>query len=101
LARLYRFEVPTVWLTLGALWVWPIFFYLPLIYALFREGRQSSVIAINVLGLTMNVVVNLALLPRVGAVGAVIAGAAAQWAMAAAYLVWASRGTTVAADAVS
>ncbi len=86
LSRLYHFELPALMYAAGALSIWPIFFYLPIIYALFKAERQAWVIAVNGLGILLSLALNLALLPRLGLAGAAVAGAAAQWGMALAYL---------------
>lgn len=92
LTRLYQLDLPPVMLLLGGLTIWPIFFYLPIIYALFKVEQPGVVIAINVLGVAVSVVVNLALLPLVGLPGAAAGAAAAQWAMGLAYVVAAGPG---------
>jgi O-antigen/teichoic acid export membrane protein len=92
LTRVYGLNLPPVMLALGALMIWPIFFYLPIIYALFKAERPGLVIAINLLGVAVSVAVNLALLRRFGLAGAAAGAAAAQWAMGLAYLAAAARG---------
>jgi O-antigen/teichoic acid export membrane protein len=92
LTAVYGLDLPPAMLALGALMIWPIFFYLPIIYALFKAERPGWVIAINVLGVAVSVAVNLALLRRYGLVGAAAGAAAAQWAMGLAYLLAAARG---------
>jgi O-antigen/teichoic acid export membrane protein len=89
---LYRLELPPVMLLFGGLTIWPIFFYLPIIYALFKVEQPSLVIAINLLGVAVSVLINLALLPRWGLVGAAAGAAAAQWVMGLAYVVAAGVG---------
>ena len=92
LTWLFRLDLPPLMLVFGGLSIWPIFFYLPIIYALFKAERPAAVIAINVLGVGVSVLLNLALLPRFSLVGAAAATAAAQWAMGLAYVVAAGPG---------
>ncbi len=93
LAYLYRFDLPPLMLAVGGLFILPIFFYLPAIYALYKDNEQSAVIWVNGLGIAANFGLNLLLLPRLGMVGAAAAGAAAQWLMLLAYgwLFWRPR----------
>jgi O-antigen/teichoic acid export membrane protein len=92
LTWLYGLDLPPAMLLFGGLSIWPIFFYLPIIYALFKAEQPALVIGVNALGIGVSVLVNLALLPRLGQVGAAAGAAAAQWAMGLAYLVAAGPG---------
>ncbi len=92
LTWLYQLDLPLAMLLWGGLSIWPIFFYLPIIYALFKVERPAWVIALNVLGVAVSVLVNLALLPRYGLVGAAAGAAAAQWVMGLAYVAAAGAG---------
>jgi len=92
LTWLYGLPSPPALLLIGGASVWPIFFYLPVIYALFKAQQPALVVLINVLGTVVSVVVNLALLPRFGLVGAAAGAAAAQWCMGLAYVIVAGSG---------
>ncbi len=92
LTQWYRLSLPPVMLLWGGLSIWPIFFYLPIIYALFKVEQPKLVIAINGLGIAVSVGVNLLLLPRYGLVGAAAGAAAAQWAMGLTYVIVAGPG---------
>jgi O-antigen/teichoic acid export membrane protein len=92
LTVVYGLDLPLVMLLLGGLMIWPIFFYLPIIYALFKAEQPALVIAINVLGVAVSVLANLALLARYGLVGAAAGAAAAQWVMGLAYALAAGPG---------
>ena len=72
----------------GALFVLPIYFYLPLIYALFKLDRALWVVAANGLGVVLNLALNAWWLPQLGALGAAWASAATQWALLLFYLAW-------------
>lgn len=86
LEHLYRLDIPSAVLAAGALSVLPAFPSVALIYLAFRGGRQAAVVWVNLLGAGVNLALNLALLPRLGLLGAVTATAAAQWTMLAAHL---------------
>ena len=86
LRALYHIELSPVFLVWGALFVWPIYFYLPIIYALFKADQLMAVILINFAGMGVTLGLSLLLLPRLGMLGAVAASAATQWLMLAAYL---------------
>jgi O-antigen/teichoic acid export membrane protein len=87
LSHLYRFTLSWYVLVVGGLFVVPIYFYLPIIYTLYKANLQSIVLKINLLGIAVNLLLSLLLLPRLGMIGAVIAIALAQWSMFIAYLV--------------
>jgi O-antigen/teichoic acid export membrane protein len=86
LARLYGFHFSTSFLLAGGLFVIPIYLYLPVIYLLYKWERQTAVVGINLVGISANLILNIALLPSVGLIGAIIASAAAQWLMLGCYL---------------
>jgi O-antigen/teichoic acid export membrane protein len=77
--HLYRFDLGWPFLVLGGLCAWPVFFYVPIIYALYRVQAQSMVVAINVVCLTVNLLLNLYFIPRLGIAGALLSTTAAQW----------------------
>lgn len=87
LTYLYHLHFSPAFMLLGGLLVLPAFFYLPIIYALYKADRQSLVLAVNGLGIAVNLALNLLLLPRLGMMGGVTAAAAAQWSMLGVYLI--------------
>jgi O-antigen/teichoic acid export membrane protein len=91
LAHLYGFHFPFAYFVTGALFVLPIYFYLPFIYALYRVDQQTTVLRINLLGVLAGGILALALVPSLGMLGGVAASAAAQWLMLVAYLAQARR----------
>jgi len=86
LAYIYQFTLSPYFLVAGGLFVLPIYFYLPIIYALYKADQQLTVLKINIIGAGLNFGLNLLLLPSIGMIGAVIASAISQWVMLAAYL---------------
>lgn len=78
---------PAFWLA-GALFVLPIYFYLPIIYALFKADKALWVVAANGVGLTLSLALSAWWLPRLGALGAAWASAATQWALLLLYGLW-------------
>jgi O-antigen/teichoic acid export membrane protein len=86
LRLLYRIEISTAFLLLGALFILPIFYYLPKIYTLFKNDYQNKVVLINVFGIFANLMLNILLIPAFGMIGAIAASASAQWIMLIAYL---------------
>lgn len=89
LTMLYDLRLAPPLLLLGGLFALPVFAYLPVIYALYKSGQQWVVLRINILGIAVNLLLNLLLLERLGMSGALLAGATAQWAMLVAYAGWA------------
>ena len=61
-------------------------------YGLLSQGRNRSILAANVCGLSATVVFNLVLASEFGAKGAAIGTAAAEWLLAAALLIALVRG---------
>ncbi|HEY1012807.1 MAG TPA: hypothetical protein VGE07_08905 [Herpetosiphonaceae bacterium] len=86
LARLYRLAPAPRTLLIGGLSVIPIYYYLPVIHALYKAGRQRAVLWVNLAGTALNLPLALALLPALRIDGGLLANAAAQWLMLAAYL---------------
>jgi len=87
LTYLYHFTLPVAFLGLGGFSVLPIYFYLPLIYSLYKENLQTTVLKINIFGIVVSLILNLILLPRVGMVGAVITLAVVKWLILVIYLI--------------
>lgn len=77
--HLYRFEFGWPFLVLGGLCAWPAFFYIPIIHTLYRAHAQSTVVAINLGCLMVNLLLNLYFIPRLGIIGALLATTTAQW----------------------
>lgn len=87
LTYVYHITLPLVFLMLGGLLILPAYTYLPTIYALFKQGRQSVVLVINLVGILVSLSLSVALLPRWGMLGGVVAGAVAQWVMLGVYFI--------------
>ncbi len=85
LARLYQIDLPLGTLLLGGLSVLPIYFYLPIIYALYKAGRQTVVLRINLLGIGVDLLFSLLLMPLWRMDGGLAANVIAQLAMVLAY----------------
>ena len=81
LDRLYGFDLQWPIFVAGALTVPPIFAYLPLIYLLYKHGREKHVMVVNFAGAAVNLALTLCLLPSLGMLGALVAAAGAQWLM--------------------
>lgn len=90
ITRVYGFELSGWMLVAGGLFVLPIYFYLPIIYVLYKTDVQWMVIWVNLFGLAVNFGLNIWFVPRLGGLGAMIGSAVAQWVMLAVYL-WQSR----------
>jgi len=86
LGRLYHLQFAPVFLLAGALLALPVYFYIPVVYALFKANRQRVVVGVTVLGLVVSVLFNAWWLPSQGMLGAAWAAAVAQWVMGAVYL---------------
>ncbi len=82
LTRFYEMEFPFSFYLFGGLFVLPIYFYLPTIYALYKTNQQNKVLGVNLAGSVLTLILNFLLLPRLGMIGAVISVALVRW------LVW-------------
>lgn len=91
LRSVYALDFAPPFLLAGALFVLPIYFYLPSIYALFRVDKALWVVAANGVGIGLNLALNAWWLPVWGALGAAWASAATQWGLLMIYLLWSRR----------
>lgn len=88
LRYVYALDFPPAFLAAGALFVLPIYFYLPVIYALFKADKALWVVAANGVGILINLALTVWWLPPLGALGAAWASAATQWALLLIYALW-------------
>ncbi|HRQ40285.1 MAG TPA: hypothetical protein PLD25_20430 [Chloroflexota bacterium] len=86
LTYLYGIRLPPPFFLFGALAVWPIFFFLPVIYGLYKAERETAVLQVNIISIGLALGLNLLLLPRWGMLGVVIAMAVVKWAVLLIYL---------------
>ena len=82
LERAYGFEVDGTTRFVGALVVVQMFAQAPAIYALYKAGREREVLGISSAILVGNLALSLALLPRLGVLGALLSSATVGWAAA-------------------
>jgi O-antigen/teichoic acid export membrane protein len=87
ITRVYHFDLPPACWLLAIALVLPIYAYSPIIHALFKAGRQATVVKVGLLGAAFNLVLNLVWTPRLEIVGALMAATAAQLMTLGAYLV--------------
>jgi O-antigen/teichoic acid export membrane protein len=88
LRQLYHLDFSAAYLLVGALLALPVYFYVPVVYALFKANRQRVVVGITIFGIVVSLLLNWWWLPGLGMLGAALAAAASQWAMGAVYLVF-------------
>ncbi|MBE7532756.1 MAG: hypothetical protein HS099_23880 [Ardenticatenaceae bacterium] len=86
LTYLYGIHLPPPIYLFGALAVWPIFFFLPVIYALYKAERETAVLQVNAISIGLALCLNLLWLPRWGMLGVVIAMATVKWVVLFIYL---------------
>ncbi len=90
LTHLYAIFLPPLFFWLGGLAALPIFYFSPIIYALYKVEKQTTVLLVNVGGIGTAFALNLWLLPRIGLIGAVVAMLVMKWLTLFVYH-WASR----------
>jgi O-antigen/teichoic acid export membrane protein len=86
LTALYGLDLPPAFYVVGGLGVLPIFYFLPIIYALYRVNKQTTILQINLLGILLALLLNLLLLPVWGLMGAVISTAVIKWLVLLIYI---------------
>ncbi|MCC7361384.1 MAG: hypothetical protein IT317_17995 [Anaerolineales bacterium] len=94
----YRLHFAPGFFAAGALFVLPVYFYSPLIYALFKLDKAFWVVAANGLGVLVNLALLAWWLPPLGALGAAWAAAVTQWALLLFYFTWGRQLSRVSDD---
>lgn len=79
LRHLYQFDIAPSLLVVGGLHVLPIFFTLPIIYALYKADLQRQVLYVNLVNVGLNLGLNLLWIPRWGLLGALSSTALTSW----------------------
>lgn len=87
LKSVYGFAFSIAFMVLGGLFVLPLYAYLPYIYKLHKYDAQAVVLRVSLIGAGLNLLLNIALLPRIGLIGAVLSSALMQWAMLLLYII--------------
>ena len=82
----YRLPLEPELLAIGYLYVVQMYLALPLIYALYKAGRERVVLHSNIGVVAVNLVGNVLLIPRLGLVGALLSTMVVQTAAALLYL---------------
>ncbi len=79
LDNLYLISLELIFFILGALYVLPIYYYLPIIYTLYKYNRQIIVLSVNILGILINLLLNIIFLPKIGLIGAIMNKVLINW----------------------
>jgi O-antigen/teichoic acid export membrane protein len=79
LSRLYGILLPSAFYWLGGLAALPLFYFSPIIYALYKAEKQTTVLLVNLLGIGSTLILNLILLPHLGLIGAIVAMVLIKW----------------------
>lgn len=77
------FDANFIWL--GMIYVLPIFLYLPVIYLLYKSGKEKVVLFSNLFGIVLNILLNILWLPTLGMKGALLSAAVVQLSVALIY----------------
>ncbi|HSH01508.1 MAG TPA: polysaccharide biosynthesis C-terminal domain-containing protein [Anaerolineae bacterium] len=89
LPRWYQFELTSGLLWWGGVYIVPIYFYLPLIYLVYKNKQEYFVIGVTASSALLNLMLNIWLTPQKGLEGALMATAIANLFMFALYAGWA------------
>ena len=79
LRELYSIELPPRFFLLGGLMTLPIYFNLPIIYAVYKADKQIIVLWVNIGSALLNLALNFLFLPRWGLIGAVASTTIVSW----------------------
>lgn len=97
LVGLYGLDVSWGLLAAGAVYAFPVFGYLPLVYGLYRGDREREVVVVSFVGALVNLVLTIVLVRPFGLVGALAGAAVSQWLIWVWYLVKTRSSTPVTA----
>lgn len=84
---IYGLALPWPVFVIGALSVLPIYGTLPLVYELYKNGRERRVVVVSFTGAAVNIVLAVGLVPVLGVIGGLAAGAATQWGILGWYFI--------------
>jgi O-antigen/teichoic acid export membrane protein len=76
---LYKINLSYEFLILGGLYVIPLYYYITIIYELYKEQLQKIVLFVNIAGIIAKLLLNLILLPKIGAIGALLSSTIVVW----------------------
>ncbi|MDW8269462.1 MAG: hypothetical protein RMN24_09880 [Anaerolineae bacterium] len=76
---LYKIDLSYEFLILGGLYVLPLYYYISIIYEIYKNNLQKIVLFVNLLGIVTKLILNLILLPRIGSIGALLSSAIVAW----------------------
>lgn len=79
LRHLYHFDISILLLVVGGLYVLPIYFTLPIIYALYKADRQREVLYVNLANIGLDLGLNILWIPRWGLLGALLSTTLTSW----------------------
>ncbi len=79
LRQLYHFDLSPLLLIVGGLHVLPLFFTLPIIYALYKAELQRQVLYVNLVNTGLNLGLNILWVPRWGLLGALLSTTLTSW----------------------
>ena len=79
LENLYDIHLPAPFFLLGALANLPIFYFVPMVYALYKAEKQMVVLKVNLLSIFLTLLLNIIFLPLWGLIGTVLTMVIIKW----------------------
>lgn len=76
---LYKIDLSYNFLLLGGLYIIPLYYYISIIYELYKNNLQKIVLFVNLSGIITKLVLNLILLPKIGSIGALLSSTIIVW----------------------
>lgn len=83
---LYKINLSYDFLFLGGIYVIPLYYYISIIYELYKNNLQKIVLFVNIIGIIAKLTLNLILLPKLGSIGALLSSAIVVWLVLAFYV---------------
>ncbi len=88
LKYIYNFTFPIEIYILSGLFVLPPFFYLIVLYKLFKHKKEKFVFIFNLIAIAVSLTLSIALLPDYGITGCLIAGTVSGWITVVLYIIY-------------
>ncbi|MBP8003088.1 MAG: polysaccharide biosynthesis C-terminal domain-containing protein [Chloroflexi bacterium] len=79
LVHVYHFTVSPWLLLVGGLHVLPLYFTLPIIYALYKSDQQKQVFYVNLVNILLDILLNIWWIPHLGLMGALLSTMLTSW----------------------
>lgn len=87
LVLIYKFDLSADYYFYSALYILPVYYYIVMVYAHYKHGKQNTVIWITITGIAAGLISNIYLTPIMGIKGALLSGGISQVILSGAYYI--------------